>query len=53
MQMIKPFIGMNKDLSVKNLAEHLKYLEFDIVSYIGYDRCVVTSGGVSLKRSFS
>ena len=50
MQMIKPFIDMSKDLSVKNLAEHLKNLKFDIVSYIGYDRCVVTSGGVSLKE---
>jgi predicted Rossmann fold flavoprotein len=50
MQMIKPFMDMCKDLSVKNLAEHLKCLKFDIVSYIGYDRCVVTAGGVSLKE---
>lgn len=49
-QLIQPFMEMNKDLSVKNLSEKLKNLRFEIISFIGYERCVVTAGGVSLKE---
>ncbi|MCI1733562.1 MAG: aminoacetone oxidase family FAD-binding enzyme [Bacteroidales bacterium] len=49
-QLIKPFMDMSKDLSVKTLPERLKELKFEIVSFVGYDRCVVTAGGISLKE---
>lgn len=49
-QLIQPFMEINRDLSVKNLPEKLKNLKFEIISYIGYERCVVTAGGVSLKE---
>lgn len=48
--LITPFIEMNNDLNVNNIASRLKRWRFEIVSYVGYERCVITSGGVSLKE---
>lgn len=48
--LIAPFIEMNKDLTLHNLPSRLKSWRFPILSYVGYERCVITSGGVSLKE---
>ena len=32
------------------LPQALKNLKFNIASYVGFERCVVTNGGVSLKE---
>ena len=48
-QAIVPFMTMNKDLSIANLPVRLKNWKFEIKGYVGYDRCVVTAGGVSLE----
>jgi predicted Rossmann fold flavoprotein len=47
-KLISPFINDNKNLSVALLPEKLKCWTFDIAGYVGYERCVVTAGGVSL-----
>lgn len=49
-ELIDAFLKMNSDLSIANLSKRLKEMRFDIVSYVGYERCVVTAGGVSLKE---
>lgn len=49
-QLVAPFLAANPDLSVENLAARLKDWRFRIVSYKGYERAVVTAGGVSLKE---
>lgn len=49
-QLISPFIADNKDLSLDNLAQKLKCWTFEITGYVGYERCVVTAGGVSLQE---
>lgn len=48
--LIKPFQNANPDLKLKNLAERLKGWRFRITSYVGYERSVVTAGGVSQKE---
>lgn len=56
-QLVTPFLTMNRQLLSMHNAEAarllpalLKSLRFDIVSYVGFERCVVTNGGVSLKE---
>ncbi len=56
-QLIAPFLTLNRDLlnidngkAARALPERLKSLNFDIEGYVGYERCVVTNGGVSLKE---
>lgn len=49
-QMIRPFINSNPGLDLDNLASRLKEWHFRISSYKGYERAVVTAGGVSLKE---
>ncbi len=56
-QLIAPFLSLNKDLTTlgngaaaRALPKRLKNLCFEIESYVGYERCVVTNGGVSLKE---
>ncbi len=56
-QLAGPFLAMNRQLLSMHNAEAarllpalLKSLRFEIVSYIGFERCVVTNGGVSLKE---
>lgn len=55
-QMIQPFLTIHKKTllmqsnskAVEELPKLLKNTQFDIDSYVGYERCVVTNGGVSL-----
>ncbi|MBR5906772.1 MAG: aminoacetone oxidase family FAD-binding enzyme [Bacteroidales bacterium] len=55
-QMIQPFLTIHKKAllmqsnskAVEELPKLLKNTQFDIDSYVGYERCVVTNGGVSL-----
>lgn len=48
--LIEPFRKANPDLTVENLSVRLKDWHFKIAGYKGYDRAVVTAGGVSLKE---
>ncbi len=48
--LIAPFLRANPGLSSVNLAERLKNWRFPIIDYKGYERAVVTAGGVSLKE---
>jgi len=45
-----PFREAHPSLSIESLAEALKEWRFHIESYKGYERAVVTAGGVSLKE---
>lgn len=49
-QAIETFMRMNPDLSVSNLPVKLKNWKFEIKGYVGYERCVVTAGGVDLSE---
>lgn len=46
--LIIPFVAANNGITVANLPQKLKNWSFPISSYVGYERCVVTAGGVSL-----
>ena len=46
---INGFIASNPRLNYENLPEALKEWTFTINGYVGYERCVITNGGVSLK----
>lgn len=48
--LVAPFRRANPDLSLDNLAKRLKFWSFPIVDYKGFERAVVTAGGVSLKE---
>ena len=48
--LIDPFRRANPDLTIENLPVRLKEWHFKIAGYKGYDRAVVTAGGVSLKE---
>jgi len=48
--LIPPFQRANPDLSLENLPQRLKSWAFPIMDYKGYERAVVTAGGVSLKE---
>ncbi len=45
-----PFLRANPDLTIDNLPERLKCWPLRIGDYKGYERAVVTAGGVSLKE---
>ncbi len=45
--LILPFMEYNKDLNFGNMAYKLKEWRFKIKSYIGYERAVITAGGIS------
>lgn len=49
-QMIDPFIDSNvvSGISIENLPVKLKKWHFNIIGYVGYERAVVTAGGISL-----
>jgi len=49
-QLIDPFLRANPGLTIENLPKRLKNWTFPIVDYKGFDRAVVTAGGVSLKE---
>ncbi len=48
--LVAPFRHANPDLSFDNLAKRLKSWSFPIIDYKGFERAVVTAGGVSLKE---
>ena len=48
--LIGPFLRANPDLTIENLPARLKNWPLRIVDYKGYERAVVTAGGVSLKE---
>ena len=47
MQLIPGFVKMNPNADHKSLAKALKVWKMDMEGYVGYERCVVTAGGVS------
>ena len=48
--LIEPFLRAHPDLTVDKLSSALKSWPFRIIDYKGYDRAVVTAGGVNLKE---
>lgn len=48
MQLIPAFSKQNTNIDHKTLAKALKSWKMEICGYVGYERCVVTAGGVSL-----
>ncbi len=49
-KLVPLFAAANKDLTLENLPSKLKCWTFPIGGYVGYERCVVTAGGVSLQE---
>lgn len=49
-QLIPAFAKLNPDADHKTLARCLKEWKMDIAGYVGYERCVVTAGGISLEE---
>lgn len=47
-QMVAPFIDSVPGLNLDNLALNLKNWRFKITGYVGYERAVITAGGVHL-----
>ncbi len=47
-KLVPLFVAANKDLTLENLPAKLKCWAFPLCGYVGYERCVVTAGGVSL-----
>ncbi len=50
MSLIPGFVKLNPSADHKTLAKTLKSWKFEIAGYVGYERCVVTAGGVSLEE---
>lgn len=48
LSMIPAFIRMNPNADHKTLAKTLKNWKMEIEGYVGYERCVITAGGISL-----
>lgn len=48
LQLVDSFVSMNQGVDHKSLARMLKSWKIHIDGYVGYERCVVTAGGVSL-----
>lgn len=46
--LIGGFTRLNPNIDHRTLAKALKAWKFEIAGYVGYERCVVTAGGVSL-----
>ena len=49
--LIPAFIKCHPNADHKTLAKCLKNWKFEIEGYVGYERCVVTAGGVSLEET--
>lgn len=47
-KLVPLFVEANKNLTLENLPEKLKSWSFPVEGYVGYERCVVTAGGVQL-----
>ena len=50
MSLIPAFVRLNPDADHKNLAKALKNWKMEIEGYVGYERCVITAGGISLEE---
>ncbi len=50
MSLIPAFTKLNPNADHKTLAKALKNWKFEIVGFVGYERCVITAGGVSLEE---
>lgn len=50
MSLIPGFTRLNPNADHKTLAKALKNWRMDITGYVGYERCVITAGGVSLEE---
>ena len=50
MSLIPAFIKTNPNADHKTLAKYLKNWKMDIEGYVGYERCVITAGGISLEE---
>lgn len=48
MSLIPAFTALNPSVDHKTLARTLKNWKMDIEGFVGYERCVVTAGGVNL-----
>lgn len=48
MSLIPAFSKLNPGTDHKSLAKALKNWKFEIAGFVGYERCVITAGGVSL-----
>ena len=48
MSLIPAFTRLNPNVDHKTLAKALNNWKMDIVGYVGYERCVITAGGVNL-----
>ena len=46
--LIPAFVKLNPSADHKTLAKTLKNWKFEIAGYVGYERCVITAGGISL-----
>ena len=47
-KLVPLFVEANQGLTLNNLAEKIKGWSFNIQGYVGYERCVVTAGGIKL-----
>ena len=50
MSLIPAFTKANPNADHKTLAKHLKRWKFEITGYVGYERCVITAGGVNCEE---
>lgn len=50
MSLIPAFVRCCPNADHKSLARTLKTWKFEISGYVGYERCVITAGGVSLEE---
>ena len=50
MSLIQGFMKLNPSVDHKSLPKTLKNWKFDIEGYVGYERCVITAGGVSTEE---
>ena len=48
MSLIPAFMKLNPGTDHKTLARTLKNWKMEISGFVGYERCVVTAGGISL-----
>lgn len=48
--LIPAFVKYHQNADHKTLPKYLKGWKFEIEGFVGYERCVVTSGGVSLEE---
>ena len=50
MSLIPAFTKANQNADHKTLAKSLKKWKFEIAGYVGYERCVITAGGVNCEE---